>query len=181
MLGVSPLVVLDDYFEGAGYSPGRADDFALGTPAALFRLDNSYNTINQHQGLTRAHGDTQPTVVALFSVYYGHFCQCHLLLFNYFRHKANYLYVTFVSNRCLHHFLESFFISNHNAVAVKPDCSFFFQGFERPADYFPGSACHSCHFLLGEPWPGTGLIPSVLKQYLGYSADYMPEGQVLDQ
>ena len=85
MLGVSPLVLLDDYFEGAGYSSGGADDFALDTPATLFRLDNSYNIRNQHQGLTRAHGDTQPTAVTLFLVYHGHFSQCHPLLIHYFR------------------------------------------------------------------------------------------------
>jgi len=76
MLGVSHLMFLDDYFEGADYSSGGADDFALDTPATLFCLDNSYNILNQYQCLARAHGDTQPTAVALFSVYLRHFSQC---------------------------------------------------------------------------------------------------------
>ena len=46
--GVSqPLVLLDNYFEGADYSSGGADGFALGAPIALFRLNNNHNVVNQ--------------------------------------------------------------------------------------------------------------------------------------
>ena len=78
--GISSLMLLDDYFEGADYGSGRADDFALETPAALFRLDNSYNISDQYQGLTGAHAEAQLTSITLFLVYHGHFNQCYPLL-----------------------------------------------------------------------------------------------------
>ncbi len=48
-IGVSEirsLILFDDDFEGAADGPGRADDFTLDTPAALFRLDNGDNILN---------------------------------------------------------------------------------------------------------------------------------------
>ena len=70
-------MLLDDYFEGAGYSSGRADDFTLKAPATLYRLDNSDNILNKHQGIARADADTQPAPVTLFLVYHWHFSQSH--------------------------------------------------------------------------------------------------------
>jgi len=92
-------VLLHHYFEGAGYGFSGADDFTLNAPATLFRLDNSDNILNQHQGITSAHADTQPTSVTLFLVYHGHFSQRRpsLIYYFYFKLKANYLSVTFVS------------------------------------------------------------------------------------
>lgn len=164
MPGLGPsMCFFDDYFVGAGDGSAGADNFALDTPATIFRLDNSDDILNQYQRPARAHVDTQFTAVTLFLVYHGHYNHYYPLHVAYSRLQANYLYVTFVSKRCLHHFLESFFISNHNAVTVKPEHSFFFEGFERPADYLPSRAGHSGHFLLREPRSESRLISSVLQ------------------
>ncbi len=69
--------LLDNYFKGAGYGSGGADNFALNAPAALFRLDNNYNLPHQYQGITGAHADAQPTSVTIFSVYHRHLSQRH--------------------------------------------------------------------------------------------------------
>lgn len=77
-------MLLDDYFEGASYGSGGADDFTLDAPAALFRLGNNYNIINQYQCITRTHADTQPTAVTFFLVYHGHFNQCYSSLVHFY-------------------------------------------------------------------------------------------------
>jgi hypothetical protein len=71
------LALLDHYLKGAAYGSGGADGFAMGAPAALFRFDNSDNIVNQHQGVTMANADTQPTPVTLFSLYGWHFSHCY--------------------------------------------------------------------------------------------------------
>ena len=85
--GASSLVLLNDYFEGAGYSSGGAHIFAQGAPAsaplARFLLDNSDDILNQDYGTTRAHADTQPTAVTLFLVYFRHFSQHSLPPYTY--------------------------------------------------------------------------------------------------
>jgi len=82
---IGSFLFFDDYFEGTSYGFERTDDFALGTPpgalAALFCLDKSYHIINQHQGITGAHADAQPTSVALFLVYHRYFSQRNSLRF----------------------------------------------------------------------------------------------------
>ena len=63
------LALLDNYLKRAAYGSGGADSLTIGTPVALYRLDNSYNVVNQHQGVTLAHTDTQATLVTLSLVY----------------------------------------------------------------------------------------------------------------
>ena len=46
MSAVGAQMLLNDYFEGAGYGSGGADEFTVEAPVTLFRLDNSYNILN---------------------------------------------------------------------------------------------------------------------------------------
>ena len=135
-LVIDSLLFFDDYIEGAGYCSSRADNLTLDapsvTPTTFFSLDKSYNVINQSQGITGTHAYAQATAITLFFVNYRCLSQCHSLHSLYFYSKLvfYYLYVTLVSKRCPHHFSESLFIGNHNAVAIQPDYSFIFKSFE---------------------------------------------------
>ena len=77
--GAGYLLLLDNYFKGAGYSFSRAYVFAqrtpVGAPAALFFLDNSDNIFYQHQDVAGAYRDAQTTAITLFSVYFRHLSQ----------------------------------------------------------------------------------------------------------
>ncbi len=53
-----PLVFFDNYLKGAAYGPGGTDSFALSAPLTLLRFDDSYDVVNQHQGVTMANVDT---------------------------------------------------------------------------------------------------------------------------
>jgi len=44
--GIGRLGFFDDYFKGAGYGSGGADNFTFKAPVTRFRLDNLYNIIN---------------------------------------------------------------------------------------------------------------------------------------
>jgi len=72
--GSGSILLLDDYFKGAGYSFSRAYVFAqrapVGAPAALFFLNNSDNIFYQHQDVAGAYSDAQTTAITLFSVYF---------------------------------------------------------------------------------------------------------------
>ena len=70
-----------DYFEGAGYSTGRADNLTLETPATILCLNNLDKIINQRQGFTVTYADAQSTAVTLSWFYYGHFSQRYSLRF----------------------------------------------------------------------------------------------------
>jgi hypothetical protein len=63
------LLVLDNYFEGAGYSTGGTYSLTICTPVAPFYFDNSNNLGNQNQNITSAHINTQPTPIAFCAVY----------------------------------------------------------------------------------------------------------------
>ena len=56
--GVSLLRLLDDYFEGTGYGPGRTDGFALQAPTTLFRFNNGDNVLSQYKSIAGAHANT---------------------------------------------------------------------------------------------------------------------------
>ena len=56
--GVGALLLLDDYFEGGAYSFGGTDEFTLEAPAAIFRLNNGYNILNQDKGMANAYANT---------------------------------------------------------------------------------------------------------------------------
>lgn len=73
------LLILDNYFKGAGYCFSGAYVFAqrapVDAPAALFFLDNSNNIFFQHQNVAGAYSDAQTTAITLFSVYFRHLSQ----------------------------------------------------------------------------------------------------------
>jgi len=74
------LGLLNDYFKGAGDGLGGADRFAQGAPVAVLALNNVEHLVNEYQGITGAHGNTQPAAVALLPVNFGHCCQWRFLL-----------------------------------------------------------------------------------------------------
>jgi len=51
------LLFLNDYFEGADYSPGRTDNLTLQAPAAVLSLDDGNNIINHYQGSAGAYDE----------------------------------------------------------------------------------------------------------------------------
>jgi hypothetical protein len=67
------LGFLYNYLEGTAHGPSKTNDFAFGTPIALFCGNDSYNIVNQHESIGVAHVNTQTTSVTLLGIYQRHF------------------------------------------------------------------------------------------------------------